>query len=237
VLEGYVKRVIYDDRKWALLKCKRELALKLMLALEHCGIVSAIVHGSVARGDVEDDSDVDVSLLEPYSPGLLEFCLEGSGYSVYSKKVVMPTPVNTPKLYIYLDSREELTVSNPLAGLSSVEIEFYKFSGMLELRELIKNLRVPGVNKKLMFIEPTEYGHTEMPVLGNEDYVVKKLGVSLAVVRDRVEALTRRVREGHTGLFIEEEIPVNMGTEEFIKRLCKENKVFRERLQRHGLCA
>jgi predicted nucleotidyltransferase len=76
-----------------------------------------------------------------------------------------------------------------------------------------------------------------MPVLGNEDYVVKKLGVSLAVVRDRVEALTRRVREGHTGLFIEEEIPVNMGTEEFIKRLCKENKVFRERLQRHGLCA
>jgi predicted nucleotidyltransferase len=87
-----------------------------------------------------------------------------------------------------------------------------------------------------MLIEPTDYGHTEMPVLGNEDYVAKRLGISLATVKDRVEALSRRAREGHTGLFIEEEVPVGMDVEEFIKKLCKKNKVFRERVQRHGLC-
>jgi predicted nucleotidyltransferase len=236
VFEGYAKYVVYDEKRWDLLRRKRELALKLMHVLERCSIVSTVVHGSVARGDVEEDSDVDVSLLKPYSPGLLMLCLERGGYNVYSRKIVMPTPVHTPKLYIYLDPSEELVVSNPLAELSPVEVEFYKFSGMLELRELAKNLRVPGVNKELMLIEPTDCGHIEMPVLGNEDYVAKRLGISLVTVKDRVEALTRRAREGHTGLFIEEEVPVGMDVEEFIKKLCRENKVFRERVQRHGLC-
>lgn len=42
----------------------------------------------------------------------------------------------TPKLYIYLGPSEEPMVSNPLAELSPVEVEFYRFSGMLELRKL-----------------------------------------------------------------------------------------------------
>jgi|UniRef100_A0A7J2U2D5 predicted nucleotidyltransferase len=236
IFEGYVKKIVYDDEKWALLRRKRESALRLMLTLKRCGIVNAVVHGSIARGDVEEDSDIDVSLLKPYSPGLLELCLERSGYSIYSKVIVMPTPIHTPKIYIYLDSRKELAVSNPLAELNSIEIEFYRFSGMIELKELIENLRVSGVNKKLMLIEPTSYGHIETPVIGNEHYVARKLKVSLAVVRDRVEALMRRAREGHTGLFIEQEVSINMDTEMFVRRLCNENKVFRERLQRYDLC-
>jgi len=234
--EGYVRKVIYDSQRWELLRRKRALALKLMKTLANCGMSGAVVHGSVARGDVEEDSDVDIAFLKPYPPGLVELCLEKGGYSIFSRVLVMATPIHTPKLYIYLDPREEQVVSIPLAELSSIEAEFYKFSGMLELRDLEKDLRVPGVNKRLMFIEPTSFGHIEIPVLGNEDYVAKRLGVSLAVVMDRVEALTKRAKEGHTGLFIEREIPPSIDVETYVRRLCSENKIFREKVQSYGLC-
>ena len=87
-----------------------------------------------------------------------------------------------------------------------------------------------------MLIEPIAEGHIEIPVVGNEGYVAKRLGVSINVVFDRVEALTKRAREGHTGLFMEIEVPLSMSVEAFLKILCRENKFFREKVSRYGLC-
>jgi predicted nucleotidyltransferase len=39
VFEGYAKYVVYDEKRWDLLRRKRELALKLMHVLERCSIV------------------------------------------------------------------------------------------------------------------------------------------------------------------------------------------------------
>lgn len=234
---GYKKKVVYSETIWSVLKKKRSLAIKMLKTLSSCEIIDAVVHGSVARGDVDENSDVDIALLRPYSPSLLELCIEREGYNIYSKRIVMPTPIHTPKLYIYLDPFEELVISDPLVDMLPIEIEFYKFSGMLEYNDLMKDVRVAGVNKNLMLIEPTEDGHLETPVIGNEGYVAKRLGVSMIVVLDRVEALTKRVREGHTGLFIEHEVPLNINTETYLKVLCRENIFFRDRLKEYGLCS
>lgn len=235
-LKGNIREVVYTKEHWNLLKLKRKRGLELLKALDRCGVKHAALHGSVARGDVEIRSDVDIALLYPYAPSIVMPCLERYGYEVYSAVIVQPTPIHTPKIYLYLDPLEELILSIPLAELEAVEIEFYRFSGMLMLSELELDKRVPGVNKRLMLIEPTNVGHREIPVVGNEGYVAKKLGVSMSVVLDRVRALTRRSFEGHTGLFIEFEIPPNISIEEAIDRLCMENRLFRQRVSRYGLC-
>ncbi len=230
------REVIYDEERWRLLREKRRTAKTIMETLIRCGFTQLVVHGSIARGDVEPDSDIDVALLAPTSIGLVELCLERGGFSIHSMVLVQPTPIHTPKVYIYLDPFEEKVVTVPLVELKPIEKEFYRFSGCLTYEDLVKDVRVPGVNKRLVLIEPTPRGHIEIPVIGNEGFVARRLGVSIEVVRDRVEALTRRREEGHTGLFIEIEIPPGRTIEEVVEELCRENKLFRQAVARYGLC-
>ncbi len=228
--------IVYTEEHWAMLRRKRILAIRIMDALAHCGILNTITHGSVARGDVRKDSDVDIVVLEYRALGLIEECIYAQGFHIYSRRLVQATPIHTPKIYLYLDPQEELVITVPLAEMSHIEKEFYRFSGMITRDELEKGKRVAGVNKKLILIIPTEKGHKEMPVIGNEGLVAKILGVSIDVVLDRVKALTKRRTIGHTGLFINREIPPTISIEEFIKRLCIENKVFRRRVSPYGFC-
>ena len=51
--------VTYSNARWAQLKELREKAVPVMAALEAFHLQST-VHGSVARGDVKESSDVDV---------------------------------------------------------------------------------------------------------------------------------------------------------------------------------
>ncbi len=230
------REVVYDERRWRILELKRSKAREVMECLAKCGYRSAVVHGSVARGDVDEGSDVDVSLLHPVPVSLVELCLERCGFRVYRAVLVQPTPVHSPKVYLYLDPDEERVVSVPLVELSPVEKEFYRFSGCLTLEQLLRNERVPGVDKRLMLVIPTERGHRELPVVGNEGFVARVLGVSIQVVLDRVRALTRRVEEGHTGLFIEVEVPAGQSVEEVVRDLCRDNRLFRQRVSSYGLC-
>ncbi len=232
---GWIE-VVYDERRWSLLKRKRAIAKELMKALSSCGYSNAVIHGSVARGDVDEDSDVDVALLNPAPVGMVELCLERAGFKVFQEVIVQPTPVHTPKVYLYLDPDEEKVVSIPLVELDPIEKDFYRFSGCLTLSQLLNDVRVPGVDKRLMLIVPTLRGHVEAPVVGNEGFVARFLGVSIQVVLDRVKALTRRVEEGHTGLFVEAEVPPGKSVEEVVKDLCRENRLFRQRVHHFGLC-
>ena len=52
------REVVYDEKRWRLLRDLRKKALKLMKPLADHGL-NPIVYGSLARGDVREDSDID----------------------------------------------------------------------------------------------------------------------------------------------------------------------------------
>ncbi|MEM4766940.1 MAG: nucleotidyltransferase domain-containing protein, partial [Ignisphaera sp.] len=92
---GFVREVHYDRRRWNVFMEKRRKALKILLDLKSCGILEAFAHGSIARGDVDEDSDVDISLLNSYPSSILRYCLERNGYNVYSLSILQATPKHT----------------------------------------------------------------------------------------------------------------------------------------------
>jgi len=227
VRKDEIKEVIYGEGRWEILRRKRNEALKIMESLERCGF-KCIVHGSVARGDVDEDSDVDVVIPYKVSPFLVEQCLIRHGFKIFGRAIVMATPQTTPKAEIYLDPDELKVVTIPLSDLKTTEYEFYRFSGYLETNQLREGVRVPGVNKRLMLIRPTERGHLEMSILGRESYVANLLGVSLEVVMERASMLTRRDEVGRTGIFLKYYLTIEESFEEAIRRLVKSNKFFRK---------
>jgi predicted nucleotidyltransferase len=144
--------VVYTDERWALLERLRSKALLLIEALAKFNI-EAITHGSIARGDVNEKSDVDVFIPNPPSSFLIETALEQTGISVNRRLIVQATPAYAMKAYIEIDERT--SVSFPLMKMRKIEREFYKFGGEVTLKDLKAGVRVAGVDKRLMLIEPT----------------------------------------------------------------------------------
>ncbi len=223
---GEYRVVVYDESRWNLLRKLRRETLKIMEALItqriHC-----ITHGSIARGDVHTNSDIDVFIPEPISPVIVELAIVNHGFTISHKTIVQATPRSTPKAYISLDSFEKRVVSFPLAKLSKTEYEFYYFGGALDYEKLRENSRVPGVNKRLMLIEPISEGHIESPVIGREAEVAKKIGISIDTVLERVRVLSRRDIHGRTGVFVKTVLSSNESIEEAVKELASKNPVFR----------
>jgi len=182
------REVSYDEQHWKLLRELRNKTTEIMECLNKHNIAS-IVHGSIARGDISTKSDIDVFMPSMPSSFLIENALEREGFSINRRLVVQATPSYAMKGYIEMD--EQRSVSFPLMKLRSVERDFYKFGGKIDLAILKKNLRVKGVDKRLMLIEPTSTGHVESTIVGMEQTVASLLGVSIETVLDRVHALLR----------------------------------------------
>ncbi len=218
------REVLYDEIRWRILKELRKDALRIMNALTSCGL-KPIVHGSVARGDVGKESDVDVVIPYVVQPCLVELCLERAGLTLMNRYVVQATPAMTPKAYVELDTHGLRTVSFPLRHLGTREWEFYRFGGLLDIESLRAGKRVPGVNKSLVLIIPTLGGHKEAPVIGYEGYVAKVLGVSIETVLERVRVLTRRDKHGRTGVFLKYVLAPNESFEEAVNRLIEAGRI------------
>ena len=223
--------VIYDKRRWELLRELRSKAVQLMEILD-CAHLGSIVHGSIARGDVSEESDIDVFLPDPPSSFIVETPLERSGVPINRRVVVQATPLYAVKGYIEIDKQR--CVSFPLVKLRPVEKDFYKFGGEVSLSMLRKDVRVSGVDKRLMLIGPTPEGHVESAVVGREEMAAHVLGVSLNTVLDRVHALLRRDEVGRTGVFIERELLPDETFEMVLKKLADENPAVRRRLKLYG---
>jgi len=221
-------KIIYDEKRWRLLNQLRAEAIELMDALNSMHIFS-IVHGSIARGDVTEKSDIDIFIPDVIPSFLVETALERAGISISERILVQATPTYSIKAYIGIDERR--SVSFPLSKLRKTEREFYKFGGEATLEMLRRGVRVPGVDKRLMLIEPTEDGHIESSILGREGEVAKLLGISIETVLDRVRTLTRRDRIGRTGLFIERRLASNETFELVLKELAERNPAVRRRLR------
>jgi len=222
-----LKEVTYSFAHWSLLKEYREKAVQMLVALESSHI-QAIVHGSIARGDVTSKSDVDIFIPEPPSSFLVETALEKARLTFNSRYVVQATPNYAMKAHIEIDKK--IAVSFPLMCMRKVEREFYKFGGEICLNSLQQDLRVAGVDKRLMLIEPSVKGHLESSIVGREEQTAKVLRASVNTVLDRVRALIKRDEVGRTGVFIKKELSVDDTFELVLKKLADANPAVRRRI-------
>ena len=220
-------KVIYTKERWELLKKFRDKALKIMELLVRNN-VQVIVHGSIARGDVTPQSDIDIVVPQTISPFHVESVLHSAGFDFYSRQIVQATPWHSIKAHIYLD--EKTVVTFPLVKLREREWEFYKFGGLVTINELKKNIRVPGVDKRLILIEPTSQGHLESSIIGRESEVAKILGVSIDIVEERINILLRRDRIGRTGIYLKRELLPHETFGEVLKKIADRDPIVRRRI-------
>jgi hypothetical protein len=220
--------VVYDEKHFRLLKDLRSKALQIMDSL-HRFHLHSIVHGSVARGDISDRSDIDVFLPNPPSSFIIENALQNADIPVNRRIIVQATPLYAAKGYIEIDKQK--CVSFPLVKLRPVEKDFYGFGGEASRSTLEEEKRVSGVDKRLMLIEPTLKGHIESSIVGREEETASLLGISINTVLDRVHALLRRDKTGRTGVFIERELLPDETFEMVLKKLADQNPAVRRRLK------
>jgi hypothetical protein len=220
------REVTYGSARWAKLKALREMAKPVMAALA-ASHLNSVVHGSLARGDVKEGSDVDIFIAEVQSSFMVETALEKAKISISTRFLVQATPNYAMKAHIEID--DVVSVSFPLMEMRRVEREFYRYGGEADLTQLQADARVAGVDKRLMLIEPTATGHVESSIVGREENVAKLLGISAETVLDRVHALTRRDSVGRTGVFIKRELAPDETFEGILKRLVEANPAVRRR--------
>ncbi len=223
--------VVYRKKRWNILRELRTKAVEVMEVLNRSHLDS-IVHGSVARGDVSEKSDIDVFLPKLPSSFIIESTLQREGLPINRRLVMQATPLYALKGYMEID--EQRFVSFPLVKLRPVERDFYKFGGQASLRMLKKDVRLHGVDKRLMLIEPTSKGHIESSIVDREEEVASLLGISLNTVYDRVHALLRRDKVGRTGVFIKRELSADETFEMALKKLADQNPAVRRRLKLYG---
>lgn len=222
------KKIIYSRSRWRLLERFRRSASLILSALE-ANDIRALVHGSVARGDVDEGSDVDVIIPRVVPSYRIELALSEFGIEPTGKEIVMATPWQLPKAHISLG--ENRFVSFPLIKPKRLELEFYRFGGAVELSEVEKGERVPGIGKRLLLIEPTEKGHCESQVIGREGEVAKRVGVSIDIVKERVQVLTRRSEIGRTGVFLQRELSPDENFESVLKQIAESNPEVKRRFK------
>jgi len=218
----------YDAERWRLFQLMRSEAADMIhpLADHH---IDAIAYGSIARGDVSEGSDIDIFIRQPPAVTLIEASLERYGIQVIMREIVQATPSYAAKGYILVGERR--SYSFPLVELRTVELEFYGFAGSVDASQIDDGIRVPGVDKRLMLIEPTPSGHVESPIPGREGTVAKILGIGVGVVLDRVRTLRRRERIGRTGVFLKRSLAPEESFGEVFKKLSKSRPAVRRRLR------
>ena len=140
----------------------------------------------------------------------------------------MATPLDSLKLYIHLSELESITI--PLSKLERKSKEFYDFGGKLDLNQLQSEMRVPGIDKRLVLIQPTSNGHKEYSIIGDEHVAAKKLNVSIDLINERKKVLLKREKFGKTGVFLKRPIEMNESTEDVLKKLANKMSIVRKKL-------
>ncbi len=223
---GDRREVVYDEEHWEVLREKRERAREVMERLHEFGL-DPILYGSVARGDVNKDSDVDIFVPLQVPSYKIELALDG--LEILEKRIVQATPNYAIKGEFVLD--ENTTVSFPLVKMKERELDFYRFGGAIGYEDLLLNRRAPGVDKRLVLILPTGRGHVEIPIDEMQSAEVARiLGVCVEIVEERRRVLERRREKGRTGIFLCETIPLESNFETVLKLIAERNPAVRKRL-------
>jgi predicted nucleotidyltransferase len=227
ILRDHFNSVKYSENHLKLLQQKRERSKTLLEIFAKEGL-NPFIYGSIARGDIHNDSDIDMVLIQSIAPYQIEIILEKNGFNNYFREIIMATPADTLKLYIYLNELESITI--PLSKFNKKSSEFYDFGGKINLNQVINSIRVPGINKRLVLIQPTSDGHEEYSIIGNENLAAKQLSVSINLINERRRVLLRREKFGKTGVFLKRSIGVGETTELVLKKLSNKNTIVRKKL-------
>lgn len=224
-----VIRIKYDRGRWRIFHSLRGETRKMVepLSKRH---IECYAYGSIARGDVTRQSDIDIFIPNPPAPTIIEAALLRHGMDVSRREIIQATPSYAAKGYIYLDPLR--SYSFPLVDLRPVEREFYSFAGSVDWRDLTRDVRVPGVDKNLMLIQPSNEGHKESPVKGRESYVAGILRVDVHIVIQRVRTLERRNEVGRTGVYLKREIAPEESFGDVLHRLAASRPALRRRLRK-----
>ncbi|HUT81349.1 MAG TPA: nucleotidyltransferase domain-containing protein [Candidatus Bathyarchaeia archaeon] len=221
--------VIYTQDHWLRLQKIRKKSTELMGKLTAQNI-QPIIYGSVCRGDVSESSDIDLFIPYQISSFKLELALQQEGYDIYGKKIVQATPKHLVKAHILLS--EDITITFPLTSIREREFEFIQFGGSFGYNDLLQNKRVPGVDKRLILIEPITEGHKESQIIGYESIVAKKVGVSVELVRERIRILTTRDKVGRTGVYLDMNLASEENIDEVFKQVKDNDPIVRRRAQK-----
>ncbi len=217
-------RYTSDEKK--ILFQLRKTSANYLNTLEKNG-VSAFIHGSIARGDVHQGSDIDIHIPYLISSFRLELLEE---FIKADRRIIMGTPNSTIKGLFTIDTYISLTF--PLTSPTEREIDFYRFSGLIYSKELIDSVRVPGVTKKLVFIEPNPEGYYYSSLLRFKKRAMKCLNVSQRIIDERIRVLTRRDKIGRTGLLLDYSLPPDMNFEQALHHLSSQNPIIRNKISR-----
>ncbi len=227
ILRNHNESINYSNDDWALLKNKRTYALSLLEMFTKEGLIP-FIHGSIARGDVHESSDIDIIFFQQIPSFQVELILNKNGFENYFREIIMATPHDSIKLYIYLSELETITL--PLSKLDKKMIEFYDFGGKINYDQLKSELRVTGIDKRLVLITPNPKGHDEISVIGNESYVAKEVGISIDTINERKKVLLRREKYGRTGVFLKRPLQINETIEKVLKQLADKKSIIRKKL-------
>lgn len=220
--------VVYPDWRWRLLDSLREKALLLLQALDEIEEKPLVV-GSVARGDVNSSSDIDI-FFKGYVPSWrIALALEKVGVAVQAYRIVQATSQTALRFIAVVEDKVEISV--PMSRLRRTEEEFPNYAGAITIHHIINKLRVRGINKQLLFIEPTCYGHDEWSIIGREEESAKLLGISIETILERKSMREKRAREGRTGFLFNIEISGEESPEEFVCSLARKNPILRETIR------
>ncbi len=220
--------MVYDEGRWRTLREKRSASERVLSALAAAGITDAFVYGSVARGDVRPESDVDAFVPHPVNPEVLQARIEELLGGWKRRVVVQATPTYAVKGYIYLD--DLTSISFPLVEMKPSELLFYDVAGSVDLEGVRKGTRVPGMNKSLVAIIPVDDGHLEYPVEHDVEKAARLIGVSSHALRERVRVLKRRREHGRTGLYREVELSGDETFSGVLKELLDSNPYLKRRV-------
>ena len=221
------REIHYTQEHWKHLQVLRSTALEILNKLESNGL-KPFVYGSVARGDTTKSSDIDIIVLRPVPSYRLELVLG----QPLKRELVQATPSMVLKGHIHLP--ENIVVTFPLFKLRLREEDFYRWGGLIDNNGLKSDTRVPGVDKRLVLIEPIKKGHLEQGVIGQEQEVSKKLNVNIGIAQERVRVLTRRDNVGRTGVYLTRTLNDDQSFEAVAKNLQDSDPALRRTIQRRG---
>ncbi|TFF98477.1 MAG: DNA polymerase subunit beta [Promethearchaeota archaeon] len=227
ILRQHYKKVIYSQSHIELLEKKRAQALNL-LRLFRKNNLNPYLYGSVARGDIHLDSDIDIAFLYRVPIFKIEYILQRNKIQTYNRELIMATPADSIKLYIYLSELKCITL--PLTKLNRSSQLFYDFGGKIDYNQLKERVRIPGIDKRLVLIKPTEKGHEEFSIINQESIAAKTVGVPIDIINERKRVLLRREKHGRTGVFLKKELNLNETVQGALKRLAKNNPIIRKKL-------
>jgi len=217
----------YTDEEENIFLDLRERAKSILYLLEKNGI-KAFVHGSLARGDIHQTSDIDIYIpiqIPSFRIDLMDEFVNAD------RHIIMGTPNSMIKGVLV--KHERVSISFPLSSPKERESEFFKFSGLLHLDDLSHEKRVAGVNKKLFLIEPEEGGYWVSSVLENKRRAIEVLGLSQQIIDERIRVLERRDAIGRTGIFIDYLLLPDENFEQALKKITDKNALVRRKLKRN----